>query len=193
MEHFDDVDAYLAASTGWPDEIRALRTILLGCDLDEAIKWGKPTYAHGGANLVIVQEFKKFLALLFVKGALLDDTEGVLHDQGPNSRSGKRMQFTSVDDVRRLAEVIPAYIEQAIAVEESGAEVGPAPEPDMVEEFQERLDADPALAAAFAGLTPGRRREYHLYFSGAKQSATRASRVEKYVPKILAGKGFRDR
>ncbi len=193
MEHFDDVDAYLAASEQWPDEVAALRAVLLECGLDETIKWGKPCYSHEGSHIVLMQEMKHFLALMFFKGALLDDVEGVLHDQGPNTRSARRMQFTSVADVERLADVVPAYVEQAIDVEARGLEVGPAPEPEMVDELRERLDADPDLAAAFDELTPGRRREYHLYFSSAKQSSTRASRVDKYVPKILAGKGFRDR
>lgn len=193
MEHHDDVDAYLAASQRWPAEVAALRTLLIGCGLDESVKWGKPCYSHDDTNIVLMQEMKHFLALMFFKGALLDDTEGVLHDQGPNSRSARRMQFTSVDEVRRLADIVPAYIEQAIEVEIQGLEVEPAPEPEVVDELRERLDADPDLAAAFEGLTPGRRREYHLYFSSAKQSSTRATRVEKSVPKILAGKGFRDR
>ena len=193
MEHYPDVDAYLAASEQWPDEVAALRSVLIGCGLEESVKWGKPCYAHDDANIVLMQEMKHFLALLFFKGALLDDTDGVLHDQGPNSRSARRMQFTSVGEIQHLAEIIAAHIEQAIEIEAKGLEVEPAPEPHVVDELQERLDADPDLAEAFAGLTPGRRREYHLYFSGAKQSSTRASRVDKYVPKILAGKGFRDR
>ena len=193
MEHHVDVDAYLAASERWPAEVAALRSVLIGCGLDESIKWGKPCYSHDGTNIAVMQEMKHFLALMFFKGALLDDPDGVLHDQGPNSRSARRMQFTSVDEIRRLATVVPSYVEQAIDVEAQGLEIGPAPEPEMIDELQERLAADPELAAAFDGLTPGRRREYHLYFSSAKQSSTRASRVDKYVPKILAGKGFRDR
>ena len=171
----------------------ALRPILLGCGLSEAIKWGKPCFSHEGDNIVIMQEMKAFLALMFFKGALLEDPDGVLVDQGPNSRSARRIEFTSVDDVTRLADTVAAYVAEAIDVVEAGLEVGPAPEPDLVEELQRRLDADPDLRAAFEGLTPGRRREYNLHFSDAKQSSTRERRVEKYVPKILAGKGFRDR
>jgi uncharacterized protein YdeI (YjbR/CyaY-like superfamily) len=130
---------------------------------------------------------------MFFKGALLRDVDRVLEEQGPNSRSARRICFTSVDDVARLAVTVEAYVAEAVAVEEAGLEPPPPPDLVLVEELQARLDADPKLEAAFASLTPGRRREYHLYFSGAKQSATRAARVEKYVPKILAGKGFRDR
>jgi len=193
MRQFADVDAYVAAAEQWPDEIPALRKILLASDLDEEIKWGKPCYSHDGANIAIMQEMKNFLALMFFKGALLDDPEGILEEQGQNTRSARRICFRSVDDVRRLADIVPVYIDQAIDVEAAGIEVEPAPEEPLVDELQRRLDADTDLAAAFESLTPGRRREYNLYFSSAKQSTTRESRIDKYAPKILAGKGFRDR
>lgn len=193
MEHFPDVDAYLVASDGRPQVIAALRPLLTGAGLTEAIKWGKPCYCHGDANVVIVQEMKEFVALMFFKGALLEDPAGVLVEQGPNSRSAKRIELTSVADVDRLAATIAAYVEDAIAVEDAGLEVGPAPEPELAAELRDRLDADPELRAAFDELTPGRRREYHLHISGAKRSETRASRVDACVPRILAGKGLRDR
>jgi uncharacterized protein YdeI (YjbR/CyaY-like superfamily) len=187
------VDTYIARSDQWPREMAAARSILLGAGLTEDIKWGKPCYGHEGANIAILQEMKGFLALMFFKGALLTDPEGVLESQGPNSRSARRMQFTSVDDVTRRAHTIAAYVDEAIAVEEAVLEVGPAPELVLVDELRRRLDEDPALQAAFDALTPGRQREYHLYVSSAKQPATREARVEKYVHKILDGKGFRDR
>jgi uncharacterized protein YdeI (YjbR/CyaY-like superfamily) len=187
------VDAYIGRSERWPAEMTELRSILLGCGLDEQLKWGKPCYGHEGANIVIVQEMKEFLALMFFKGALLSDPDGVLEEQGPNSRSARRMCFTSVDDVAGLADTVAAYVAEAIGVEQAGLEVGPAPELELVDELQRRLDRDPALEAAFEGLTPGRRREYNLYIAGAKRAATREARVEQYAAKILAGKGLRDR
>jgi uncharacterized protein YdeI (YjbR/CyaY-like superfamily) len=187
------VDAYVDRSTQWPTEIAAVRPLLQSCGLVEAIKWRKPCYSYDGSNIVILQEMKDFLALMFFKGALLGDPDGVLEAQGPNSRSARRICLTSVDDVTRLADTIAAYVAEAIAIEDEGREVGPAPEPQLVDELQTRLTGDPKLRAAFDALTPGRQREYNLYFAGAKQAATRASRVEKYVPKILDGKGFRDR
>lgn len=193
MEHYPDVDAYLAASEQWPDEIAALRPILLGTGLTEEIKWGKPCYSHGDANIVIVQEMKDFLALLFTKGALLDDPADVLEPQGPNTRSAMRICLRSVADVTGLSSTIPSYVENAVAVEEAGLEVGPAPEPDWVDELQERLADDDAFREAFDGLTLGRRREYNMHFSDAKKPETRRKRLEKYAPKILAGKGMRDR
>jgi uncharacterized protein YdeI (YjbR/CyaY-like superfamily) len=188
-----DVDAYIAGSQQWPDVISALRPILVAAGLDEQIKWAKPCYAHDGKNVAIVQEMKGFLALMFFKGALLGDPAGVLEEQGPNSRSARRMQFTSVDDVTGRADTITSYVREAIALERAGSDVGPAPVTVFVPELRQRLDQDRAFRVAFEGLTPGRQREYNLYFAGAKQAATRASRVEKYSEKILDGKGFRDR
>lgn len=187
------VDDYIADSEMWPDEMAALRPILLGAGLSEEIKWRKPCYTHDGKNIAIVQEMRDFLSLMFFKGALLDDPEGILEDQGPNSRSARRIVFTSVEEVEDRAAAVSAYVADAIQVEQEGRHVGPAPQPDLVEELQTRLDKDPAFAAAFAALTPGRRREYNMYFAGAKQAKTRAARVEKHVEKILAGKGLRDR
>lgn len=188
-----EVDAYISRSENWPDEMTALRPLLLGCGLDEEIKWGKPCYSNDGKNIVILQEMKKFLALMFFKGALLKDTAGVLESQGPNSRSALRICFTSVDDVERLADTVTTYVAHAIDVERAGLEVGPAPEVVFVAELQHRLDNDPSFKAAFEALTPGRQREYNLHFSAAKQATTRESRIEKYAPKILDGRGFRDR
>ncbi len=187
------VDAYVERAENWPDEIAALRPVLLSCGLTESIKWGKPCYSHDDSNILILQEMKAFLAMMFFKGALLEDPAGVLKSQGPNSRSAMRMCFTSVDDVTRLTDVIKAYIDEAVDVEEAGLEVGPAPAVVFVEELQVRLEDDSVFKAAFEALTPGRQREYNLHFSSAKQAKTREARVEKYAAKILSGKGFRDR
>jgi len=188
-----EVDAYIKRSGQWPAEMEALRPILLDAGLSEAIKWGKPCYSHDGKNIVIVQEMKQFLSLMFFKGALLADPAGVLVDQGPNSRSARRIEFESVEDVTRLADTVSAYVREAIDVEGSGLEVEPPPDLVLVEELQQRFEQDPELEAAFEALTPGRRREYNLYFSDAKKAETRIARIEKHAPKILEGKGLRDR
>ena len=187
------VDAYIGRSEKWPNEMAALRPILVKCGLSEDIKWGKPCFSHDGANIVIMQEMKDFLALMFFKGALMNDPAGVLEEQGPNSRSALRMCFRSVADVKRLTKTVKDYIAEAIDVETAGLEVGPAPEVIFVAELQQRLDGDKKLRTAFGALTPGRQREYNLHIGEAKQATTRKSRVEKCAPKILAGKGFRDR
>ncbi len=193
MKHYPDVDAYLRESEQWPEEITALRPILLNTGLTEAIKWGKPCYSNEGKNIAIVQEMKEFLALMFFKGALLEDPADVLFDQGPNSRSARRMQFTSVEEITELQHSIRAYLPGAIEIEEAGLSVEAAPALELVEELREALDRDPELRAAFEALTPGRQREYNLHIAGAKQSKTRSTRVEKHADKIRAGKGLRDR
>jgi len=193
VQEFPDVDAYLEASGQWPDEIAALRPILLASGLDERIKWGKPCYALGDDNVVIIQEFADHLALMFFKGILLEDPAGVLEKQGPNSHAARRMVFGSVDDVQRYADLVAGYLSEAIAVEEAGTSLPPRPQEDLADELQERLAGDPDLAAAFDDLTPGRQREYNLHVSSAKQASTRDRRVDRIVPWILDGKGLRDR
>lgn len=188
-----EVDAYVGRAERWPDEIAALRPLLLDAGLTEEIKWAKPCYHHGGRNILILQEMKDFLAVMFFKGALLEDPEGILEDQGPNSRSARRLCIRSVDDVTAFADTLAAYVVEAIDAEDAGLEVDPAPAVVFADELQIRLDEDPEFRAAFEGLTPGRQREYNLQVSSAKQASTREARVEKFAPRILAGKGFRDR
>ena len=142
------VDAYIRRSRKWPKEMSEMRSTLLNCGLNEDIKWGKPCYSHSGGNIVILQEMKEFLALMFFKGALLNDSDGVLKEQGPNSRSARRIRFTSVEDVARLTETVRTYVYEAIDVEEAGLKVSPAPKPALVAELQSRLDRDPTLKAA---------------------------------------------
>lgn len=186
------VDDYAARSTLWPAEIAALRPVLLAAGLDEELKWGKPCYGRDGHNIAIIQEMKSFLALMFFNGAVLADPEGVLESQGPNSRSARRITFTSVADVERLAPTVTAYAAEAVAAAAAGLSVEPV-EHELCAELKERLASDPELAEAFDALTPGRRREYDIHISGAKQATTRESRIDKAVPRILAGKGMRDR
>jgi uncharacterized protein YdeI (YjbR/CyaY-like superfamily) len=193
VQDFPDVDAYIEASDQWPDEIVALRALLLEAGLDEHIKWGKPCYGLEDDNVVIIQEFADHLALMFFKGILLDDPAGVLEAQGPNTHAARRMTFRCVDDVRRCADVVRSYVAEAIAVEKAGTALPPRPEEDLAGELQERLAGDPELADAFDDLTPGRQREYNLHVSGAKQASTRERRVDNIVPRILDGKGLRDR
>lgn len=193
MEDHADVDAYLAASDRWHDEIVALRPLLLGTGLDEHIRWGKPCYSLGDDHVVLLQAFAEHLAVMFFKGVLLDDPDGVLEQQGPNTHAARRMTFRSVEDVRQRAAVVTAYVARAIAIEQAGTPLPPRPEKGLAGELQERLAGDPELAAAFDELTPGRQRAYDLHVSGAKQASTRERRVDGIVPRILEGKGLRDR
>lgn len=193
------VDAYIAGARLWPAELAALRPILLGAGLHEVLKWGKPCYTHAGRNVVILQEMRAHLALMFFAGALLPDPDGVLEAQGPHSRLARRICVTSPAEAARLAPTVRAYAQEAMRLAERPADAGAAvpaasPPPEVpVAELEERLRRDPALRAAFAALTPGRQREYRLYIAAAKRPATRAARVERCVPGILAGRGLRDR
>lgn len=177
----------------WRQEALELREMLLGCGLTEELKWGSPCYTHDGRNICIIQRMKGFLALMFFKGALIEDPDGVLEIQGPNSRAGYRIRFAGVPDVVRLKKSVKACVRAAIEVEKAGLEVSPAEDPDYPEELIDRFEADPDFQVAFDRLTPGRRRGYVLRFSDAKQSSTRAGRIEKYRRRILEGKGLHDR
>lgn len=188
-----DVDDFFEAAGGWRDELVAMRPVLLGTGLDEQLKWRQPCYSLDGHNIVIMGAMKAGMTLGFFKGMFMSDPDGVLVDNGPNSRSVRRMFFTSVDEVTNRAEQVVRYVAEAIRVEESGVTAGPAPEPEWVAELQVALDADAEFRAAFESLTPGRRRAYNLHFADAKQSSTRTARIERYRPKILDGKGLQDR
>lgn len=187
------VDAYLRKAKPWQAEMQKLRRIILDCQLTEELKWGKPCYTFQKSNVVIIQGFKEFCALLFCKGALLNDPSGILKKPGENTQAARRIPFTHVREIAELAPILKAYIYEAIEAEKAGLEVNFKKQPELVpEEFQNQLAEIPALKTAFDALTPGRQRAYILYFSAPKQSKTRASRVEKWMPQILNGKGLND-
>jgi len=187
-------DAFFNRAKNWSDEMVRLRAIALACGLEESLKWGKPCYAHGRANIVLIQPFKGYCALLFFKGALLKDSEALLVPPGENSQSSRQARFTSAASVTKAAATLKAYIREAIAVEKAGLKVELQKIEDRAipAELQAQYDLTPKLKAAFEALTPGRQRAYLLHFEGAKQSATRASRIAKCMPQILAGKGLND-
>jgi len=189
------VDAYIGRAAKWLEEMEKLREILLDCGLTEELKWGKPCYTSQGRNIVIIQGFKAYLALLFFKGYLLQDPQGVLVKTGENTKVGRQIRFNDTQEIVQLEPILRAYIAEAIEVEQSGVKGDPIQntELDIPEEFQHKLDENPALKAAFDALTPGRQRAYLYYFSAPKQSKTRESRVEKYMQQILDGKGLNER
>lgn len=188
------VDAYLDRAEHWQEEQKRLRTILLGTPLAEEVKWGKPCYTFEGANVVILQSFKGYCALLFFKGLLMTDPEGILVKTGANTRIGRQMRFTAIAEVASREAAVKAYVAEAIQLEKSGEKVPPPEktEPALPSELQSAFAGDAAFKDAFDALTPGRRREYALYFSAPKQSKTRESRIEKCIPQILDGQGLRD-
>jgi uncharacterized protein YdeI (YjbR/CyaY-like superfamily) len=186
------VDTHVAGLKTWRAETTRLREIVSQSGLQETLKWGKPCYALDGANVVLIHGFKAYCALLFFKGALLKDEAKLLVRQTENVQAARQMRFTGLTEVEARADAIGAYLEEAIAIERAGAQVGPAPAKDPPPEFQRHLASDAELAAAFAQLTPGRQRAYLLHFAGAKQPVTRESRILRTRPLILAGKGLDD-
>ena len=188
------VDKVVSKTKEWREETEALRALALGCGLTEELKWGKPCYSFQGSNVAIIQGFKEYCALLFTKGVLLRDAKGLLVRPGENTQAARQLRFTDLRAIVALKPTINAYLEEAIAAEKAGLKVEfkAITELTLTPELQKQLDENSALKTAFDALTPGRRRAYHLFFSGAKQSATRAARVEKCVPRILAGTGLND-
>jgi uncharacterized protein YdeI (YjbR/CyaY-like superfamily) len=188
------VDAYLRSAEQWREEMERLRASLLDCGLAEELKWGKPCYAFQKSNVVVIQGFKRYCALLFLKGVLLKDPNGILVKTGENTRVGRQIRFTNVREITAMEPVLKAYIRQAMEVEKAGLKVNVEGKSELTfpEELQKKLDEIPALKTAFGALTPGRQRAYIFYFSAPKQSKTRESRVEKCMPQILDGKGLND-
>ena len=189
------VDAFLSNAKQWREEYMMLRTIVLGCRLDEELKWGVPCYTHGGKNIVIIHGFKEYCALLFFKGALLRDPAGILVQQTENTQAARQIRFTGPDQIAAMEPLLKSYILEAVEAEKAGLKVAfrKNEEFPLPEEFRRELDETPGLKEAFGALTPGRQRAYMIYFSSAKQPATRASRVEKSIPRILRGKGLDDK
>lgn len=188
------VDWYFSKNENWEKEISKLRTIILSCGLTEELKWGSPCYMYEGRNIVLIHVFKEYCAVLFFKGALLNDANGILVQQTENVQSARQIRFTNIKEIVKMEKIIKAYIYEAIEVEKAGLKVKlkKVEEYSMPEEFQKKLDKSKALKAAFEKLTPGRQRGYLLHFSSAKQPKTREARVEKYLQKILDGKGLDD-
>ncbi|HSE20366.1 MAG TPA: DUF1801 domain-containing protein [Pyrinomonadaceae bacterium] len=188
------VDAYIKRAKEWREEFEKLRAIILACGLTEELKWGCPCYTFENRNVVLIHGFKEYCALLFFKGALLKDAEGLLIQQTKNVQAARQIRFTNVREIVKLKSPLKAYIQDAIGVEKAGLKVNLKKTADfeVPEEFKNKLNKTPALKTAFNALTPGRQRAYLVYFSQPKQSKTRESRVEKCMPQILKGKGLND-
>ncbi|HRJ40628.1 MAG: YdeI family protein [Caldilineaceae bacterium] len=188
------VDFYFGKADQWKAEFEKLRTIILECDLTEELKWGHPCYALEGSNIVLMHGFKEYCALLFMKGALMQDPNGILVQQTENVQSARQIRFTALQEIVEMEAVLKAYVTEAVRVEKAGLQVEFKQPTDFEfpEEFIDKLEEVPGLQDAFEALTPGRQRGYLLHFSGAKQSKTRTARIEKWVPAILEGKGIND-
>lgn len=188
------VDWYFNKATKWQEEYLKLRIIILDCGLTEELKWGVPCYTFENKNVVLIHGFKDYCAILFHKGSLLKDPKDILIQQTENVQAARQIRFTNIREIIDLESTLKAYIKDAIKIEKAGLKVPmkKATEFKMPEEFQLKLKQIPALKKAFEALTPGRQRRYLLYFSSAKQAATREARIEKYMKHILDGKGLED-
>ena len=202
------VDTYLTAGCGrcplgntpeckvndWQEELRALRTIVLECGLDEDLKWGQPCYTFQGNNTIIVTALKEHAVISFFKGVLLKDANGILSKPGENTQLGRVIRFKNVREIVAIRDILKAYIYEAIEAERSGMKVefNKNPEP-IPQELQNKFDQNPAFKTAFFVLTPGRARGYVLHFSAPKQSKTRVERIEKCLSQIMIGNGLNDR
>lgn len=188
------VKFYFRRADKWKKELARLRAIVLDCGLTEELKWGCPCYTIDDNNIVLIHSFRDYCALLFFNGALLKDTHDLLVQQTKNVQAARQIRFDSVEEIDELESVVKTYIQEAIEVERAGLKVilKKTAEFDMPEELQLRLDEDPAFRTAFEALTPGRQRGYILHIGAAKQAKTRESRIEKYRPQILEGKGLND-
>ena len=188
------VDFYFDTAEQWQPAIEKLRTIALDCQLTEELKWGSPCYTFQENNIVLIHTFKDYCALLFFKGALLQDTHGILVRQTANVQAARQIRFTNLEQIKELEPVLKAHIYEAIEVERAGLGVvfKKTDEFAVPEEFQTKLAENPELKKAFEALTPGRQRGYLLHFSAPKQSKTRVSRIEKCMDQIFDGKGLND-
>ncbi|MDF0692626.1 DUF1801 domain-containing protein [Aquirufa ecclesiirivi] len=188
------VDAFLVKLDKWQAELSLLRSLLLEMGLEEDLKWSSPCYSHEKSNLVILQGFKEYFAIMFFKGVLLTDTGKIFSKPGENTQSSRQIRFTHLEDILSKETLIKAYIQEAIEVEKSGAKVTLKKMEEYVvpDEFQNAMEEDDALKTAFARLTPGRQRMYLMHFAEAKQEATRIARIEKNKNRILMGKGLGD-
>jgi uncharacterized protein YdeI (YjbR/CyaY-like superfamily) len=189
------VDFYFTKAKKWREEMERLRKIILGTELTEELKWGKPFYTVQGGNVLVIWGYKDHCALGFCKGALLKDADGILSNIGENTQAVRKIRFTSLREIVEMDATLQAYIQEAIEVEKAGLEVKykETSEFTMPEELKNKLSEIPAFKKAFESLTPGRQRGYLLHFSAPKQSKTRESRIEKCMQRIFDGKGFDER
>jgi uncharacterized protein YdeI (YjbR/CyaY-like superfamily) len=188
------VDWFFEKDSKWQKEYHMLRMIVLACGLTEELKWGVPCYTFQKSNIVLIHGFKEYCALLFHKGILLKDADGILIQQTKNVQVARQIRFANFQEIIEMEAILKAYIYEAIEVGKAGLEADykKTEEFSVPEEFQKKLEV-PELKTAFESLTPGRQRGYLLHFSQPKQAKTRESRIKKCLPKILEGKGLNDK
>lgn len=189
-----EVTKYLSNLNKWNNELTKLRKLILDCGLTEDFKWMHPCYSYKNKNILLIHEFKNYCAILFLKGALLNDSKNILVQQTENTQSARQIRFTTTAEINKLESVIRAYIYEAIEVEKAGLKVKKkkTSEFEISEELKQQFDENPIFEKAFKNLTEGRQRGYLLHFSKPKQAKTRISRIEKNTKRILNGYGLND-
>jgi len=188
------VEAFIAQVKNWREELQVLRSIILQSDLEEELKWGSPCYMLDKKNVIIIHGFKEYFAVMFFQGAIMKDSENLLVKPGENTQAGRQMRFKSMQEMVDKATIIKTYVKEAIELEKNGVKVtfkNPS-EFHIPIEFKKHLEKNGALKTAFDKLTPGRQKAYCMYFADSKQSQTRENRIEKFIPRILSGKGMLD-
>lgn len=188
------IDLYLTNAKNWQSEMNLLRTILLACQLEETLKWGKPCYSYNNTNIVIIQSFKDHCDLGFFNGALLKDANRILTKAGEHTQAARQMRFTNIVEIENLKGIITTYIKEAVLLEQSGLKIVKEKNTEniIVKELQTIFKKNTAFKKAFEALTPGKQRGYLIYFSAAKQSETRITRINNNAAKISCGMGIND-
>ena len=188
------VDGFFDTAKQWKDELSALRTILLDCNLTEELKWGKPCYMSEGKNIIILQPFKGYCALGFFNGAVIKDDKHILVKPGENTQAGRQIRFTQLQEIVKMKAILKSYITDAINAEKAGLKVEAINRAELIlpDELKQLMNKSAGFKKAFSALTPGRQRAYSMFFSAPKQSKTRETRIEKYMNQIMDGKGIND-
>ena len=188
------VDTYFSQLTKWKPELEAMRQILLDCGMVEEFKWRTPCYTYNNNNMIIIGGFKESCVMSFSKGVFMKDDHKLLASPGENSQTARLVRFTSVSQVIELEPILKTYIYEAIEIEKAGIKLDPAQKPELtlVDELLEMMSTNSDFKTAFENLTPGRQRAYNMHFASAKQSETRTSRIQSYMPRIMKGKGMND-
>lgn len=193
--HNEKVDQFIDNAKTWQEEYKTMREIISSTGLDEDFKWRNPCYTFENRNIVLIQGFKDYCAIMYVNGSLLKDPDKHLIQQTEKVQAGRQLRFTSVDEIEAMSDIIRQYIFEAIELEKAGVKVEfkKPTEIKIIDELQEKFDEMPMLETAFKALTPGRQKAYLYFFDGAKQSKTKTARIEKHIEDILEGRGLNDR
>ncbi|GAB5525386.1 MAG: hypothetical protein Roseis2KO_32580 [Roseivirga sp.] len=112
-----DVDAYLEKKAHpMTAEIQKVREIILAADprIEETIKWSSPTFLYKGNIASFFMNAKKFVSLMFHKGALLPNSSGLLTG---DAKEGRTARFTDLEDIEAKKEALQSVIREWIELQ----------------------------------------------------------------------------